>query len=130
MSNIGMNTCFLNGVTTLTLYGIKNCDTVRKARKWLQANQPQVTFHDFREDGLDKDQLTSWVAMAGWETLFNKRSTSFRNLSDADKSDIDEDKAIELMLAHPTLIKRPVLVGADKLQVGFKEAQYQAWFTL
>ena len=125
-----MNISFLNGVTNLILYGIKNCDTVRKARKWLQANQPQVTFHDFREDGLDKDQLSSWVAMAGWETLFNKRSTSFRNLSDADKSDIDQDKAIELMLAHPTLIKRPVLVATDKVQVGFKEAEYQAWFTL
>lgn len=112
----------------MTLYGIKNCDTVRKARKWLDKNQPNISFHDFREDGLDKEQLTHWVALIGWEKLFNKRSTSFRNLSDADKADIDQDKAIELMLSHPTLIKRPVLVVNDKIQVGFKEAEYQAWF--
>ena len=114
----------------MTLYGIKNCDTVRKARKWLQANQPDVTFHDFREDGLEKEQLARWVDSIGWEKLFNKRSTSFRNLTDADKADINQDKAISLMLEHPTLIKRPVLVNGDKVQVGFKEAEYQAWFTL
>lgn len=112
------------------MYGIspKRCDTVRKARKWLEANQPQVTFHDFREDGLDREQLTTWVSAIGWEPLFNKRSTSFRNLSHADKADIDQEKAIKLMLEYPTLIKRPVLVIADKVQVGFKEADYQAWF--
>lgn len=125
-----MNVSFLYGVTDLTLYGIKNCDTVRKARKWLQTHQPNVTFHDFREDGLDKEQIETWSDAIGWETLFNKRSTSFRNLSDAEKSGIDQTKAIELMLIHPTLIKRPVLITDGKVLVGFKEAEYKAWFKL
>ncbi|WP_299792651.1 ArsC family reductase [uncultured Shewanella sp.] len=114
----------------MTLFGIKNCDTVKKARKWIEANDLNIPFHDFRVDGLTQDQLTSWVASLGWEPLFNKRSTSYRNLSDEDKSDIDETKAIELMLANPTLIKRPVLVSDDMVMVGFKEADYKAWFKI
>ncbi|AZG73584.1 ArsC family reductase [Shewanella livingstonensis] len=112
----------------MTLYGIKNCDTVRKARKWLEAEKIEYTFHDFREDGLSEATVAQWANVVGWETLFNKRSTSFRGLTDAEKIDISEDKAITLMVQHPTLIKRPVLVNNDKLLVGFNLAQYQAWF--
>ncbi|RTR33328.1 ArsC family reductase [Shewanella atlantica] len=114
----------------MTLFGIKNCDTVKKARKWIEANDLNIPFHDFRVDGLTKDQVAAWAAYLGWEKLFNKRSTSYRNLSDEDKSNIDETKAIELMLTHPTLIKRPVLVTNHKVMVGFKEAEYKAWFNL
>lgn len=116
--------------TLLILFGIKNCDTVRKARKWLEANQLDVAFHDFREDGLAEEQIEQWVAAVGWENLFNKRSTSFRNLTDTEKSDLNEKKAIALMALYPTLIKRPVLVTNDQVQVGFKEADYRKWFNL
>ncbi len=112
----------------MTLYGIKNCDTVKKALKWLEANQQSVTFHDFRVDGLTQQQIESWTEQVGWESLFNKRSTSFRNLSDAEKADIDQTKAIDLMLAYPTLIKRPVLEHQGKVSVGFKPAQYEEIF--
>lgn len=112
----------------MTLYGIKNCDTVRKARKWLEAEKIDYTFHDFRDDGLTTETVSQWANIVGWETLFNKRSTSFRGLSDADKIDITQDKAITLMVQHPTLIKRPVLVNQSNILVGFKAEQYQAWF--
>lgn len=114
----------------MTLYGIKNCDTVRKARKWLETQQLAVPFHDFREDGITTEQISHWVKVLGWETVFNKRSTSFRELPDEKKSDLNEAKAIDLMQAHPTLIKRPVLASGDKVMVGFKEADYKAWFAL
>ncbi|MCL1060037.1 ArsC family reductase [Shewanella gelidimarina] len=119
-----------NGVPALTLFGIKNCDTVRKARKWLEQNNLSVDFHDFREHGLTAEQVEEWVAVVGWETLFNKRSTSFRNLTDTEKNDINEKKAIALMVLYPTLIKRPVLINGSKVNVGFKEAEYKAWFNL
>lgn len=113
----------------MTLYGIKNCDTVKKARKWLEENQQAVAFHDFRIDGLNERDVKSWVETLGWETLFNKRSTSYRNLSETEKADIDQDKAISLMLTYPTLIKRPVLVQGDRVIVGFNAAQYQEIFS-
>ncbi|WP_394205415.1 ArsC family reductase [Shewanella waksmanii] len=109
----------------MTLYGIKNCDTVRKAKKWLENNSFDVTFHDFRADGIDANIIEQWLTQVDWETLFNKRSTSFRGLSDADKAGIDQQKAIALMVEHPTLIKRPVLVLDDQILVGFKAAQYE-----
>ena len=112
----------------MTLYGIKNCDTVKKALKWLEANQQSVAFHDFRVDGLTEQHIVSWTEQVGWESLFNKRSTSFRNLSDAEKADIDQTKAIDLMLTYPTLIKRPVLEYQGKVSVGFKPAQYEEIF--
>ncbi|MFV0596694.1 ArsC family reductase [Shewanella sp.] len=114
----------------LTLFGIKNCDTVRKARKWIETHQLSVNFHDFREDGLAEKDLQHWCQIAGWETVFNKRSTSFRALSDADKADIDQAKAIQLMLTHPTLIKRPVLTVGEQVLVGFNEAEYKKAFSL
>lgn len=114
----------------LTLFGIKNCDTVRKARKWIENHQLTICFHDFREDGLTQEDLAFWCDTAGWETVFNKRSTSFRALNETDKADIDRDKAIQLMLIHPTLIKRPILVIGEQVLVGFNEANYKKAFSL
>ncbi len=111
-----------------TLYGIKNCDTVRKARKWLELEGFDYSFHDFRVDGLDKKDLHAWVKDVGWEVLLNKRSTTWKQLSDKDKETVDEGKAITLMLANPTLIKRPVLTYKKKIHVGFKPAEYKALF--
>ncbi|QSX42620.1 ArsC family reductase [Shewanella cyperi] len=112
----------------MKLFGIKNCDTVKKARKWLETNQLAVDFHDFRDDGLDSATLEAWVDDLGWEALFNKRSTSFRALSDADKANLNAVKAQTLMLANPTLIKRPVLVHGSQIACGFSEAQYREIF--
>lgn len=114
----------------MALYGIKNCDTVRKARKWIENHQLPVHFHDFRDDCLRQEDLEFWCKASGWETVFNKRSTSFRALSDADKTDIDQAKAIQLMLAQPTLIKRPVLVVGEHVLIGFDEAAYKRVFSL
>lgn len=114
----------------MTLFGIKNCDTVRKARKFIDGHALSVPFHDFRQDGLTREQLEHWTSLVDWSLLLNKRSTSFRGLSEADKMNIDQQKAIELMLATPTLIKRPVLIEQDKILLGFKEADYKAWFNL
>ena len=111
-----------------TLYGIKNCDTVRKARKWLDAHNIEYTFHDVRSDGLDKKDLSSWVKSVGWETLLNRRGTTWRQLPEKDKETINEANAIQLMLAQPTLIKRPVLVHKKIIHVGFKPAEYEALF--
>ena len=111
-----------------TLYGIKNCDTVRKARKWLESEEIDYSFHDFRVDGLDKKNLSAWVKSVGWEELLNKRSTTWKQLSDKDKETVDEDKAITLMLANPTLIKRPVLSKGKNIHVGFKPAGYKGLF--
>ena len=111
-----------------TLYGIKNCDTVRKARKWLDSYGIAYTFHDFRTDGLEKKKLATWVEELGWEQLINRRGTTWRNLSGAEKDGLTEHKAIELMLAHPAVIKRPVLdIGTSRV-VGFDETHYKKIF--
>jgi Spx/MgsR family transcriptional regulator len=112
-----------------TLYGIKNCDTVRKARKWLEAQDIEYTFHDVRSDGLDKKALSAWVKAVGWEVLLNRRGTTWRQLPDADKESINQTKAIQLMLAQPAMIKRPVLVYKKNIHVGFKPAEYEALFS-
>lgn len=114
----------------MTLFGIKNCDTVRKARKWIENHQLSVHFHDFRDQGLRQEDLEFWCNSAGWETLLNRRSTRFRALSEADKTDIDQAKALALMLAYPTLIKRPVLVVDEQVLVGFNETDYRKVFSL
>jgi len=111
-----------------TLYGIKNCDTVRKARKWLDAQNIEFTFHDVRSDGLNKEDVCNWVEAVGWETLINRRGTTWRQLPDADKEGVNENRAISLMLAQPTLIKRPVLVLSKSTHVGFKPAEYEVLF--
>ena len=109
----------------ITLYGIKNCDTVKKARRWLESNEVEYQFHDFRQDGLDKKQLTAWVENLGWESVVNKRSTTWRNLSDEEKEISSNAKAVKLLAANPTLIKRPVVVKNKTLLIGFKEAEFQ-----
>lgn len=112
----------------MILYGIPNCDTVKKARKWLDAAGVAYTFHDYKKAGVDAAALSDWVEEAGWEALLNKRGTTFRALSDADKADIDAAKAIRLMVANPSLIKRPVVAGTGALLIGFSEADYAARF--
>ena len=113
----------------ITLVGIKNCDSVKKAKKWLDANNIEYAYHDLRENGLDKTTLNTWIKELGWEVLLNKRSTTWKGLSDADKEDLDETKVTFLLLAYPTLIKRPVLITHSQLLVGFKEAEYQELLT-
>lgn len=117
---------------TSTLYGIspKVCDTVKKTLKWLDANHLQVSFFDYREQPLPPEILDSWIEAIGWEALLNKRSTSFRALADADKQQLNTEKARQLMLANPTLIKRPVLQQGPKVMAGFNETAYREWFGL
>ena len=103
-----------------TLYGIPNCDTVKKARKWLDEKSISHQFHDFRKDGLSEELLSSFLEKTSWDQLLNKRSTSFRNLSDDIKNNLDETSAKAAMLAEPTLIKRPVTLVGNEILVGFK----------
>ena len=110
----------------ITVYGIKNCDTCRKALKWLEAEGVDHKFHDFRKDGLDPASLSTWVSEAGWEKLLNRRGTTWRNLSDAEKDGVDEAKAEALMVDNPTLIKRPVFETGKSVIVGFGTAEQGA----
>ncbi|MER8960219.1 ArsC family reductase [Mesorhizobium sp. M0701] len=110
---------------TITMYGITNCDTVKKARSWLASHDVAYRFHDYRADGLEADRLDGWSGKVGWEILLNKASTMFRELSDEDRLGLDENKAKALMLAKPTMIKRPVLELGDRILVGFKPDIYQ-----
>ncbi len=111
---------------TLTLYGIPNCDTVKKARVWLDQHEVAFGFHDYRKAGIDRPRLESWVAEHGWEIVLNRAGTTFRALPDADKAALDAEKAIGLMLAQPSMIKRPVLDLGDRTVVGFKPERYAA----
>lgn len=113
---------------TLTMYGIKNCDTIKKARTWLEGHGIAYDFHDYKALGADAGLLSAWVAARGWETLLNRAGTTFRGLPDADKTGLDAEKAIALMRAQPSLIKRPVLVGDAVLLIGFKPELYAATF--
>ena len=108
----------------ITLYGIKNCNTVKKARKWLEKNDVEYRFHDFREDGMDSVPLQLWLDEFGWEQVLNRRSTSWRALDDAQKNGMDNAAALSLASETPTLIKRPVTVTGDKTLFGFKEAAF------
>ncbi|WP_245481766.1 MULTISPECIES: ArsC family reductase [unclassified Mesorhizobium] len=108
------------------MYGITTCDTVRKARVWLDGHDVAYRFHDFRAEGLDAKRLDGWVGKVGWEKLLNRGSTTFRELPDNDKQSLDEKKAKALMLAKPTVIKRPVLEVGDRILVGFKADVYEA----
>ena len=109
----------------LTLYGIVQCDTVKKARRWLDSHQIPYQFHDFRKDGLDARQVRGWLEDVGWQALLNRRSTTWRGLTESERTQPDAVKVLVLMLRYPTLIKRPVLVDGDRLLVGFDERQYQ-----
>lgn len=111
-------------IMTPIIYGISNCDTVKKAKKWLDTNGVNYQYHDFRKDGLDSDTIASWLTEIDTEVLVNRRSTTWKQLSDEDKARAESDTAA-LLTQYPTLIKRPVLVTAKELLVGFKEARYQ-----
>ena len=111
---------------TLTLYGIPNCDTVKKARVWLDQQGVAFAFHDYKKAGIDRPRLEAWVAEHGWEIVLNRAGTTFKALPDADKAEIDADKAVALMLAQPSMIKRPVLDMGDRTMVGFKPERYAA----
>ena len=111
-----------------TIYGIKNCDTMKKARDWLDSKKVATTFHDYKTAGIDKPTLEGWIKKVGWEVLLNRAGTTFRKLPDADKENITEKKAIALMLAQPSMIKRPVLEAKGKLTVGFKPDEYKKLF--
>jgi Spx/MgsR family transcriptional regulator len=108
-----------------TLYGIKNCDTMKKARAWLNSKGVAYTFHDYKADGIDRVRLESWSQKVGWKTLLNRAGTTFRKLPDADKAGLDEGKALALMLDQPSMIKRPVLDLDGRILVGFKPEMYE-----
>nr|WP_153401376.1 arsenate reductase [Polymorphobacter fuscus] len=110
------------------MFGIRNCDTVKKARAWLDSAGVAHDYHDFKKAGVDVPTLSGWVAALGWEAVLNRAGTTFRGLPDADKAGIDAAKAITLMTAQPSMIKRPVLIGAGLLLVGFKPELYAATF--
>ena len=110
----------------ITIYGLKNCDVCRKAMKWMVAEGIDATLHDFQKDGLDGTLLDKWFDMGEWELLLNRRGTTWRNLSDRDKADVDRPKAQSLMLVYPSLIKRPVIPFGNQIVVGFKEAKQSA----
>jgi arsenate reductase (glutaredoxin) len=118
------------GSVTITMYGIKNCDTIKKARAWLDTRGVVYAFHDYKTAGLDRKQLEDWTRDVGWEPLVNCAGTTFRKLADADKANLDEAKALALMLANPSLVKRPVLAidagGKTRLLVGFSPEAYAA----
>ncbi|PHR23717.1 MAG: ArsC family reductase [Hoeflea sp.] len=113
---------------TVTIYGIKNCDTMKKARAWLAEHSVEAEFHDYKASGIDRGQLERWCSEAGWETVLNRAGMTFRKLDDADKQDLDQEKAIALMLAQPSMIKRPVLEAGDRIIVGFKPDRYEQFF--
>ena len=109
---------------TALLYGIPNCETVKKARAWLEAHGVPYTFHDYKKAGIDEPLLRDWTARLGWEAVLNRAGTTFRKLPEAERVGIDEDKAVALMLASPSMIKRPVIVQGDVLLAGFNPDTY------
>jgi arsenate reductase len=118
--------CALARTKTVTIYGIKNCDTMKKARQWLDLHGVVYAFHDYKAVGIARDTLEAWADKVGWEVLLNRAGTTFRKLPDADKAGIDENKAIALMLAQPGMIKRPVVDLDGTLLVGFSPERYAA----
>jgi arsenate reductase len=112
----------------VTIYGIKNCDTMKKARAWLDNRRVAYRFHDYKTAGIERGQLEAWAREAGWETLLNRAGTTFRKLPEKDKDGLTEKKAIALMSAQPSMIKRPVLEAGGAVLVGFKPEQYEKAF--
>jgi arsenate reductase (glutaredoxin) len=108
----------------VTMFGIPNCDTVKKARDWLAAHGVEYGFHDYKKAGIDRATLSRWVEEHGWESVLNRAGTTFKKLTDADKADLNADRAVALMLAQPSMIKRPVLDLGDRTLVGFKPERY------
>lgn len=111
---------------TVDLYGIANCDTMKKARTWLESHGVAYVFHDYKVEGADRAKLAAWAKVVGWETLLNRAGTTFRKLSGKDRENLDEEKAITLMLAQPSMIKRPVLDTGRTVLVGFSPEKYSA----
>lgn len=111
---------------SLILYGIPNCDTVKKARTWLEARGIAYTFHDYKKAGANAAKLAEWCAAAGWDKVLNRAGTTFKKLPDADKADLDRAKAVQVMAANPSCIKRPIVEHPGGLLVGFKEAEWAA----
>jgi Spx/MgsR family transcriptional regulator len=115
-------------MSTPKIYGIKNCDTIKKAKKWLTEQNIEFIFYDYRIDGLDKHWLVEVVSQLGWENVLNKRGTTYRQLSDDIKNSLDQQVAIDQMLEAPAMIKRPILELNGQYQLGFKPAQYLDYF--
>ncbi len=113
---------------SVTIYGIKNCDTMKKARAWLDEHGVAYAFHDYKSEGVARAKLEGWVKEAGWETVLNRAGTTFRKLPDKDREGLTEKKAVALMLEQPSMIKRPVLEVGGKLMVGFKPEVYAKAF--
>jgi Spx/MgsR family transcriptional regulator len=113
---------------TVRLYGIPNCDTVKKARNWLDQHGVAYTFHDYKKQGADSERIARWVEEAGWETVLNRRGTTFRALPESDKADLDAGKAVAIMAAHPSCIKRPVVEHDGGLLVGFDANAWEKAF--
>lgn len=113
---------------SVTIYGIKNCDTMKKAFNWLNQNDIAYDFHDYKHEGIDQTHLDRWIDAAGWETVLNRSGMTFRKLDEAAKADLDRDKAISLMLVQPSMIKRPVIEHDGKVIVGFKPELYEQNF--
>jgi arsenate reductase (glutaredoxin) len=109
-----------------TIYGIRNCDTMKKARAWLESRDIAHRFHDYKTEGIDRATLADWVEALGWEVVLNRAGTTFRALPDAKMKDLDAKKAIALMLEQPSMIKRPVLVHGKSLLIGFSPEKYSA----
>jgi len=113
----------------MKLYGIKNCDTVKKARKWLDENGVDYQFHDFKKDGLDDPLLLSWEKALGWEALINRRGTTWRKLPEEVRDTISAQTAHAIMLENPSIIKRPVVESGNEVRVGFNADEWSAWLT-
>ncbi len=111
---------------TITMFGIKNCDTMKKARAWLDEHGVAYAFHDYKTAGIDTARLNDWIDRVGWEVLLNRAGTTFRKLPEAERADLGAEKATALMLAQPSMIKRPVLDTGETLLVGFKPERYEA----
>lgn len=109
-----------------TLYGIKNCDTIKKARRYLDEQAVDYQFHDYRADGIDEKSIQQFINVLGWETVLNKRGTTWRNLDEASKAATNESNIAALLCEHPAMIKRPILKTADTLLIGFSKAEYAA----
>jgi arsenate reductase len=110
---------------TITMYGIKNCDTIKKARAWLDERSIVYAFHDYKTAGIERAKLARWCKEVGWERVLNRSGTTFRKLSEAARADLNEAKAIDLMLAQPSMIKRPVVEAGKTLLVGFSPESYE-----